>query len=67
MRCRVMGSQFIPYHLWAVVKCHVFKFLDMKTFDVLFLFVMHAVLWFTGKFSCGVIQGVPTVVLLHGF
>lgn len=64
MRCRVMGSQFILYHLWAVVKCHVVQLLDMETFDVLSF--CHAFLWLMGQYSCGVIQGVPAVVLLHG-
>ena len=66
MRCRVMGSQFIPYHLWAVVKCHVVQLLDMETVDVLFSFSMLS-FGSSGNFSCGVIQGVPAVVLLHGF
>lgn len=26
----------------------------------------HAFLWLMGQYSCGVIQGVPAVVLLHG-
>ena len=40
MRCRVMGSQFIPCHLWAVVKCHVVQLIDMETFHVLSFLVM---------------------------